>query len=64
MALGTIVRGWTLVEEGQGKEGIAQIRQGLAVYRATGQEVSRPRHLALLAEAYEKVGQAEEGLSM
>src|SRR6266568_2021403 len=51
-------------QEVQGEEGIAQIRQGLAAYRATGTEISWPRHLALLAEAYGKVGQPEEGLSV
>ena len=38
------------------KKGIAQIRQGLAAYRATGAELERPYYLALLAEAYGKVG--------
>jgi predicted ATPase len=44
--------------------GIAQICQGLAAFRATGTEAWRPYYLALLAEAQEKIGQAEEGLSM
>src|SRR5262249_18815208 len=35
-ALGTIQRGWSLVVQGQPVEGIEQMRQGLAVYRATG----------------------------
>jgi predicted ATPase len=63
LALGTILRGWALAEQGQGEEGVAQIRQGLFVYRATGAEYMRTHFLALLAEAYEKVEQAEEGLS-
>ena len=40
------------------------MRQGLAAYRATGAELGRPYFLALLAEAYGKVGQAEEGLTV
>ena len=40
------------------------MRQGLAAWRATGAELWRPYFLALLAEAYGKVGQAEEGLSV
>jgi predicted ATPase len=63
LAIGTIYRGWALAEQGQGEEGIAQVRQGLAAYRATGSELFRPYHLAQLAGAYGKVGQAEEGLS-
>lgn len=64
VALGTILQGWALVGQGSGEEGIMQIRQGLAVHRATGAEVGRSRWLALLVEAYEKVGQAEEGLAV
>ncbi len=63
LAAAIVRRGWALAEQGQGKEGIVQIRQGLAAYRATGAELWRSRHLALLAEAYGKAGQAEEGLT-
>ena len=64
LAWGVIWQGWVLAEQGQEEEGIAQIRQGLAVCRATGAELSRPYALALLAEAYGKVGQAKEGLAL
>jgi predicted ATPase len=40
------------------------MRQGLAGYRATGAETLRAYFLSLLAEAYGKVGQTEEGLSV
>jgi predicted ATPase len=59
-----ILRGWALVEQGQREEGMVQLRQGLAAYRATGSELQRPHFLALLAEACGKVGQAEEGLNV
>jgi predicted ATPase len=59
---GTIVRGWVLAEQGQGEEGIAQMRQGLDAWRATGAEGMRTYFLALLAEANGKVGQSEDGL--
>jgi hypothetical protein len=61
LAEGTILRGWALAAQGQGEAGIAQTRQGLAALRATGREEGRPYYLALLAEAYSKEGQAEEG---
>src|SRR5262249_47573951 len=64
LAWGTILRGWALAEQGQGVERIAQMRQGLAAWRATGAELNRPHHLALLAEVYEKVGQPAEGLTV
>ena len=40
------------------------MRQGLAAWRATGAEIARTYYLALLAEAYGKVEQAEEGVSV
>jgi predicted ATPase len=60
---GMILRGWALAVQGQVEEAVAQMRQGLAAFRATGAEVFRPSFLALLAEAYAKGGQVEEGLS-
>ncbi len=62
LATGTIMRGWALAEQGQGKEGIPQIRQGLAAYQATGAKQSH--YLVMLAEAYGKVEQVEEGLTV
>ena len=62
LAVGRITRGWALAHQGQGGEGIAEMRQGLAAYHATGAELGRPWFLALLAEAYGKAGRAEEGL--
>src|SRR5262249_2725954 len=44
-------QGWVLAMRGQGEAGIAQMRQGLAAFMATGQELSPPLHLVLLAEA-------------
>jgi predicted ATPase len=60
-ALGTILRGWALAE--QGEEGTAQIRQGMAAWQAAGAELARPYFLGLLAEACVHGGQGEEGLS-
>ena len=64
LAMGTILRGWALSEQGQGKEGIARMRQGIAAHRATGAELVQSYFLALLAEGYGKVGQIEEGLTV
>ena len=59
---GTVLRGWALAEQGQGEEGIRQLRGALAAWRATGAETWRPYSLALLAKMQGKVGQADEGL--
>jgi predicted ATPase len=63
-AWGTIIGGWVLAKQGQGEEGVAQMRQGLAAWQTTGQELGRPAFLVLLGEAYGKVGQSEAGLSL
>jgi predicted ATPase len=64
LAHGKILRGWAVTAQGEGADGIAQMRQGLVAYRATGAELDRLYFLSLLAEGYEKVGQPEEGLTM
>ncbi|MBI3798619.1 MAG: AAA family ATPase [Deltaproteobacteria bacterium] len=64
LAVGTILRGWALVEQGKKAEGISHLRQGLAAHRATGSSLDRPYYLAMLAEACGKAGQAEDGLQV
>ena len=59
---GLPLRGWALAMQGQGEEGIAQIHEGMAAYRAAGAEMGRTYFLALLADAYRKMGRVEEGL--
>src|SRR4029450_7189892 len=49
--------------QGQGAEGLAQLRQGLDAYRATGTEFQRPHFLSMLAEAPRIMGQPEAGLT-
>jgi class 3 adenylate cyclase/predicted ATPase len=64
LAYGVILRGWALALRGEGAEGIVRMRRGLVAYRGTGAELQRPYFLSLLAEAYGKVGQPEEGLTV
>ena len=64
LAFGTILRGWALTLQKEGAEGIEQMRQGLAAQRATGAEIDQPYFLFLLAEADEKAGQTQEGLTV
>ena len=51
-ARGVVLRGWALAHQGQAKEGIAQLTQGLRGFRATGAESSQhiiwrfsPKHM-------------------
>jgi len=62
LALGILLRGWALAEQGQGEAGLAQMRQGLAARHAIGEDVDRAYYLALLAEGYGKAGRTMEGL--
>ena len=63
MASGSTLRGWALAHQGQAKEGIEQMSQGMIACRGTGAELARPYWLALLAEAFGSMGQPEAGLT-
>jgi class 3 adenylate cyclase/predicted ATPase len=59
-AMGTWLYGWALAEQGQEEDGIAQMRQGVTAWRATGAAVFVPTYLATLAEVSGKAGQVED----
>lgn len=63
LALEMILRGWAQVEEG-GKEGIAQIHDGLARYATISAKWAQTYFLALLADAHRKLGQPEPALNI
>jgi len=63
VALGTILHGWTLTDQGHGAEGIAQRHHGLAMCRAIGAETGQPFCLAWLAAAHMQGEHIEEGLA-
>ena len=48
--MGTSLRGWALAMQGQGEEGMAQVRQGIAAWRATGAALIVPYFCTLLAD--------------
>jgi serine/threonine protein kinase/tetratricopeptide (TPR) repeat protein len=60
----TVTRGWARAEQGDAIEGIAEMRRGLADFRATGAEITVASHLVRLGEAYGKAGQPREGLAV
>jgi predicted ATPase/class 3 adenylate cyclase len=61
-AMGTILRGWALAMQGQGEVGLAQVRYGIAAYRATGAAMFVPLWCTMLAEVCDHLGHPEEGL--
>ena len=60
--LGTCLRGWALAMQGESTAGLMHIRQGMAASLATGQMLTGPLCLMLLAEATGHVGQVATGL--
>jgi predicted ATPase len=77
LACGTVLRGWSLVQEGleplegrfvlaqkEVEEGIGQICEGIAALRAIGAAMTLPSSLALLAQAYAQVEKLEKALDL
>jgi len=64
VGFGACWRGWALALQGQGAAALVQLHQGLAAVLGTGQELSRPLCLVLLAEAAGHAGQVDEGLRL
>jgi len=61
-ATGTSLRGWALAMQGQGEAGVAQVRQGIAAWRATGSALNVPYYCTLLAEVCAHLGHTADGL--
>jgi predicted ATPase len=59
-----IMRGWALAEAGNVIDGIDAMRLGLDAYSMIGAQTLRPAFLSLLAGAYGKAGQVEQGLGV
>jgi transcriptional regulator with AAA-type ATPase domain/predicted ATPase len=62
LAMGTILSGWAMAAQDQREQGVAQLCQGLAAYRATGTELAQSFWLALLAETHLNGGAHREAL--
>jgi predicted ATPase len=63
-AWGQMLRGWAIGKLGDSREGVAEIEQGLADYRATGAELMRPYGLMLLAETVAAAGDPQHALHL
>jgi predicted ATPase/class 3 adenylate cyclase len=61
---GFVYQGLALVHNGKSDEGIAMMREGLAVHRSTGSAWLLPHFLGLLGEAHESAGQAETAVTL
>jgi predicted ATPase len=64
LAAGRFTLGWALATQGQAEEGVTLMRQGVADVRATGNRLSLPAFLAVLAEVSGTLGQVDAGLAI
>jgi predicted ATPase len=62
VAWGASLRGWALAMQDEGEAGRGQVRQGIAVYRATGAALTLPYLYTLQTEASAHLGHTEDGL--
>jgi predicted ATPase len=62
-ASGTLRQGWALVAQGEQREGMAQLHQGLSTLRTIGAANALPAYLATYAEACGQAGQSQAGLT-
>src|SRR5262249_50611759 len=62
VAWGTSWRGWALAMQDQGKEGMAEVRRGIAACRATGTALLIPYYCSVLADVAAHLGHTEDGL--
>jgi predicted ATPase len=61
-AVGRSLCGWALAMQGQDEAGMAQVRQGIAAFQATGAAIFVPYFCTVLAEVCAHLGHTEDGL--
>jgi predicted ATPase len=64
LQMAVVLRGWARAEQGEAEAGVAQMRDGIAGFPASGIVGTRPYFLALLAQQYAKGGDIEHGLAL
>jgi predicted ATPase/class 3 adenylate cyclase len=64
LAAASTIRAWALLQSGEMETGLAQLRQGLPAWRATGAGLYEPYFLGLQAEALGRSGAVQEGLDL
>ena len=64
LAAASTIRGWALLQSGETDTGLAQLRQGLPAWQATGAGLYESYFLGLQAEALGRSGAVEEGLDL
>ena len=62
VAMGRSLRGWALALQGQDEEEMAQVRQGIAAWQATGAVLHVPYLCTMLADVCDHLGHTADGL--
>ncbi len=60
---GRVLHGWAIAAQGEGEDGIAEVRRGLEAFRALTSRTMTANLLALQAEVYAGLGRPGEALS-
>jgi class 3 adenylate cyclase/predicted ATPase len=60
---GSVLHGWAQAAQDQVEDGIAEIEQGIATFRATGAQTWIPHFLGLQAETYARAERIDDGLA-
>jgi DNA-binding SARP family transcriptional activator/predicted ATPase len=63
LSMAEILAGWARTFEGDAEAGVAQLRHGLNLLKATGAEIRLPFYLGLLAEACAAAGKTGEAMA-
>lgn len=63
MAMGNIMKGFSLTKQGYPEEGIPVLQQGIDLWTGTGARLAVPYQHTLLAEAYLEAGKKDSGLA-
>jgi predicted ATPase len=63
LAWGSISLGWAMAMQGDAEAGVAHLRGAIGGSAAIGSRIARGQHLVLLAEALERAGRPDEGLT-
>jgi predicted ATPase len=61
---GRLELGWSQAMQGEMEEGIAQMKRGLAVWRAKGTELTVPEFLLAQAEWHQTAGKVDDGFGL
>ena len=64
LSVGLIQQAWAIAQSGKITESIAQLEQGITLWRNIGAHIGEPYYLSILAEVYGTAGRPQQGLQV